>query len=167
MSVNKVILLGYVGSEPVIKALGKVENGQEVRVAEIRVATTENRKNASGEWESSTEWHTVIAWRQLAEVIDKYVKKGSQLYVEGRIKTRSWDGKDGQKHYRTDIMADKIELCSRRNGSESNETPQTGNYSTASKTSQYRPANEDLAGRDFPTVNNNQTGDNGEDDLPF
>ncbi len=109
MSVNKVILVGNVGADPEVKYL---EGG--VAVCTLRLATSESYKNKNGERITQTEWHTVVLWRGLAEVAEKYVKKGSQLYIEGRIRTRSWDDKEGNKRYATEIVGDEMKMLGRR-----------------------------------------------------
>ena len=92
MSVNKVILVGHVGKDPEIRHL---DSG--VAVANFSLATSENYIAKNGDKVSTTEWHNIVLWRGLAEVAEKYVTKGRQLYIEGRIRTRSWDDKDGNK----------------------------------------------------------------------
>lgn len=107
--VNKVILVGNVGLDPEVRSL---ETG--VKVARVRLATSERIFNRqTNEATEHTEWHTVTLWRSLAEVVDKYVRKGSQLYIEGRIRTREWE-RDGVKHYATEIVADEMKLLGRR-----------------------------------------------------
>ena len=108
MSVNKVILIGNVGKDPEIRYL---ESG--VPVTTLPLATTEAYTNKSGEKVTNTEWHNVVLWRGLAEIAQKYVKKGSQIYVEGRLRSRSWDDKDGNKKYITEIIADTLQLLGR------------------------------------------------------
>lgn len=110
MSVNKVILVGNVGRDPETKHLDKG-----VAVSNFSLATTENYTSKTGEKVSTTEWHNIVAWRGLAEVVEKYVKKGSQLYIEGRLRTRTYE-KDGIKHYATEIFANSIELLGKREG---------------------------------------------------
>ncbi|MBA4408479.1 MAG: single-stranded DNA-binding protein [Bacteroidota bacterium] len=110
MSVNKVILVGNVGRDPEIRHLDKG-----VAVARFSLATTENYTAKTGEKVSNTEWHNIVAWRGLAEVAEKYVKKGSQLYIEGRLKTNTYE-KDGVKHYATEISADTMQLLGKREG---------------------------------------------------
>ena len=110
MSVNKVILVGNVGRDPEIKHLDKG-----VAVANFSIATTETYIAKTGEKISNTEWHNIVVWRGLAEVVEKYVKKGSQLYLEGRLKTRNYE-KDGVKHYLTEIYADELQLLGKREG---------------------------------------------------
>jgi len=104
-SLNKVLLIGNVGKDPDVRHL---ESG--VTSATFTLATTERFKDRE-----QTEWHTIVVWRQLADLAEKYIRKGSQIYVEGRIRSRSWDGQDGQKHYTTEIVADAIQLLGRRN----------------------------------------------------
>ncbi len=109
MSVNKVILVGNVGKDPEVRHLDKG-----VAVANFSLATTETYLDKNGEKVSTTEWHNIVVWRGLAEVAEKYVTKGRQLYIEGRIRTRSWDDKDGQKRYTTEIYGDVMQLLGRR-----------------------------------------------------
>ncbi len=113
MSVNKVILVGHVGNDPEVKHL---DAG--TQVANFRLATSESYKNRDGERVVQTEWHYVVAWRGLAEIVEKYVKKGQQLYIEGRIRTRAWDDKDGNKRYTTEILADNMQMLGKRSESD-------------------------------------------------
>jgi single-strand DNA-binding protein len=109
-SVNKVILLGNVGKDPEFKML---PSGQ--GVANFSIATAERYKDKGGEWQERTEWHNLVAYARLAEIIRDYVKKGSKLYVEGRLTTRSWDDKEtGKKVYRTEIVMSELSLLSGR-----------------------------------------------------
>ncbi|HET6558727.1 MAG TPA: single-stranded DNA-binding protein [Prolixibacteraceae bacterium] len=110
MSVNKVILIGNVGKDPETKHLDKG-----VAVSRFSLATTENYTAKTGEKVSTTEWHNIVAWRGLAEIVEKYVKKGSQLYIEGRLRTNSYE-KDGQKHFSTEIVADNMQMLGKREG---------------------------------------------------
>jgi len=111
MSINKVILVGNVGRDPETRHLDKG-----VAVSNFSLATTESYTAKNGEKVSNTEWHNIVAWRGLAEVTEKYVKKGTQLYIEGRLRTRTWDDKDGVKHYTTEIYADTMQLLGKREG---------------------------------------------------
>jgi single-strand DNA-binding protein len=110
-SVNKVILIGNLGKDPEVKF---TPSG--VPVAKFSLATNENYKDkASGEWKERTEWHNIIAWQRLAEIVGEYVKKGSKVYIEGRIQTSSWEDKQsGEKKYRTEIVANDLVLLSGR-----------------------------------------------------
>ena len=114
MSVNKVILVGIVGRDPEVRHLDKG-----VAVARFSLATTENYTSKTGEKVSNTEWHNIVLWRGLAEVAEKYVKKGSQLYIEGRLRTKTYE-KDGVKHYTTEINADTMQLLGKREGQTEN-----------------------------------------------
>ena len=108
--VNKVILVGNVGVDPEIRTL---ESG--VKVARVRMATTERIFNRqTNETKELTEWHSITMWRGLADVVDKYVRKGSQLYIEGRLQTREWVDKDNVKRYTTEVMANDMKLLGRK-----------------------------------------------------
>lgn len=115
--INKVILLGNVGAEPEFRAL---DGGK--KVARIRVATTERYTDQQGNKQEQTEWHSVTLWGGLADVVDKYVHKGSQVYIEGKIRTREWTDKDNQKRYTTEIMANDMKLLGRPK--DANDAPQ-------------------------------------------
>ena len=110
--INKVILIGNVGQDPEVRYTGDASNG--AKVATIRLATTERYRDRNGNLQEHTEWHNVVVWRNQADVAEKYVKKGTQLYVEGKIRTRSWDDQNGNKRFTTDIVADTIQLLGRR-----------------------------------------------------
>ena len=101
--VNKVILIGNLGKDPEVRYL---DNG--VAVANLSLATTENYKNKEGERVSQTEWHDIVLWRGLAEVAEKYLKKGSSVYVEGKLRTNKWVDKEENTRYKTEVLADKL-----------------------------------------------------------
>ena len=108
--INKVILVGNVGMDPEVRSL---ESG--AKVARVRLATTERLfDRQANETKEHTEWHTVTLWRGLADVVDKYVRKGSQIYIEGRLRTREWTDRDNNKRYSTEILADEMKLLGRR-----------------------------------------------------
>jgi single-strand DNA-binding protein len=106
--VNKVILVGNLGGDPEIRY---TPNG--TAVANFRIATTERFSNKNGEKESRTEWHRIVAWGRLAEICNEYLKKGKQVYVEGRIQTRQWEDKDGNKRSSTEIVANNMVMLGR------------------------------------------------------
>src|SRR5215510_8823792 len=109
-SVNKVILIGNLGKDPEVKF---TPNG--VPVAKFSLATNERYKDKAGEWQDRTEWHNIVAWQRLAEIVGEYVKKGSKIYIEGRLQTSSWEDKQsGEKKYRTEIVASDLVLLSGR-----------------------------------------------------
>ncbi len=112
-SVNKVILVGNVGADPEVKY---TPSG--IPVGKFSLATNERFKNKSGEWQDRTEWHNIVAWQRLAEIVGEYVSKGSKVYIEGKLQTSSWeDRQSGEKKYRTEIVArDLVLLRSRQNG---------------------------------------------------
>ncbi|GAT63369.1 single-stranded DNA-binding protein [Paludibacter jiangxiensis] len=147
MSVNKVILVGNVGKDPEVKYLDR-----NVAVANFPLATTERGyKTSTGiEVPERTEWHNIVLWRGLAETAEKYVKKGSQLYIEGKLQTRSWE-KDGVKRYTTEIVADVMQFLGKRADSgQDNGTVSNSQETPAAQNSFEAPASDDSA-----------------DDLPF
>ncbi|MFA6335158.1 MAG: single-stranded DNA-binding protein [Bacteroidales bacterium] len=139
MSLNKVMLIGNVGKDPEIRHL---ENDS--MVASLTLATSERFKDKNGEWQEQTEWHNIVCWRTLAERVEKYVKKGSQLFVEGRIRTNNWVDQSGQKRYSIEILADNIQLLGKR--------PESA---TPAQSIQQIVAPTEAANEDLP------------DDLPF
>jgi single-strand DNA-binding protein len=145
MSVNKVILVGNVGQDPEVRYLDN-----NVPVCTLRMATSDVYKNKSGERVTTTEWHNVVLWRGLAEVAEKYVHKGSQIYIEGKLRTRSWDDKDKNKKYITEIVADVMQLLGKK--SDEHSSPSTSIPETSEQ-----PAG-DKASIEEPDINN---------DLPF
>ncbi|MBN2213811.1 MAG: single-stranded DNA-binding protein [Bacteroidales bacterium] len=145
MSVNKAILVGYVGNDPEVRYLES-----KTPVCNFRLATSEVYKNRNGERITSTEWHNIVLWRGLAEVAEKYVKKGTQIYIEGRIRTRSWDDKDGNKRYTTEIVGDNMQLLGKR-------TDESDDRSETSKSAEPEQPEPDNLSPDI-----NET-----DDLPF
>ncbi len=104
-SVNKVILIGNLGKDPEVKY---TPSG--TAVANFTLATNERYKDKDGQWQDRTEWHNIVAWQRTAEIVGEYLKKGRSVYVEGRLQTRSCDDKDGQKHYKTEIVAQDLVL---------------------------------------------------------
>ena len=109
-SVNKVILLGNVGKDPEIRS-----TGGGTMVANLTLATSDRQKDPQGNWQDKTEWHNLVGFGRTAEIIRDYVKKGSKLYIEGKIQTRSWDDKEtGAKRYRTEIIINDLSLLSGR-----------------------------------------------------
>ncbi len=109
-SVNKVILVGHLGKDPEVKY---TPSG--TPVAKLTLATNERFKDKEGNWQDRTEWHNLVAWQRTAEIVGEYCKKGSQIYVEGRLRTDSWDDKEtGQKKYRTEIVINDLVLLGGR-----------------------------------------------------
>jgi single-strand DNA-binding protein len=120
MSVNKVILVGNVGKDPEVKTIS-----ESVKVASFSLATTERGFTAQNGTviPDKTEWHNIVAWKGLAELSEKWIKKGSQLYIDGKIRTRSWE-KDGIKHYITEIIAETIQLLGKKEGTQESKAEQ-------------------------------------------
>ena len=112
MSLNKAMLIGNVGRDPEVRYLDG-QNGN-AKVATFTLATTERYRDRNGETRENTEWHNIVAWRNTADVVEKFVKKGTQVYIEGRIRTRSWDDQTGNKRYTTEIIADTLQLLGKR-----------------------------------------------------
>ena len=151
MSINKVILVGNVGKDPDIRHL---DSG--VAVANFPLATSENYTAKNGDKVTSTEWHNIVMWRGLAEVAEKYVTKGKQLYIEGKIKTRSFDDKEGNKRYITEIVADVMQMLGTRADNQQNNNQQQQNNTNQS------------GSNDFSGVSEPEHEDQGsDDDLPF
>ena len=181
MSVNKVILVGNVGKDPETRYLDET-----TAITKFPLATSETYKNKSGERVSNTEWHNVVLWRGLAQVAEKYVKKGTQIYIEGRIKTRSYDDAEGNRKYITEIVGDQMQLLGRRpdDGGEagiqgSATQPAAANQAQAPATGPG-PCRQARDRAQAPSADQGQTqtpsadpgdpfdaGDNGPDDLPF
>ncbi len=111
------MLIGNVGRDPEVRYLENnpsAQPGTNPKVAQFTLATTERFRDRNGETRENTEWHNIVAWRGLADLAEKYIKKGSQIYVEGQIRTRSWTDQAGAKQYRTEIIASAIQLLGRR-----------------------------------------------------
>lgn len=133
--VNKVILVGNLGKDPEVRHL---EGG--VAVAKFPLATSETFKDKSGQRIEQTEWHNVVLWRGLAEVAEKYLKKGMTVYIEGKLRTRSWDDKEGHKHYTTEVIADNFVMLNRKeNSGGSAPKEEDGNTSELPKTGDDLP----------------------------
>lgn len=139
--VNKVILIGNLGKDPEVRYL---EGG--TAVAKFTLATSENYKDkTTGERKTLTEWHNIVVWRGLAEVAEKYLKKGSQIYIEGKLRSRQWQDKDGNNRYTTEIVADTMQMIGKRDDNAGNVQNQSSSTSS-------------------PDIEQNN---NFEDDLPF
>jgi single-strand DNA-binding protein len=155
-SVNKVFLLGNVGKDPEIKS-----TAGGTMVASFGLATSERYKDQQGNFQERTEWHNIVAYARLAEIVRDYVKKGSKLFVEGRITTRSWDDKEhaGKKIYRTEIVLNDLSLLSGRDeGSAGGYSRSSSSSSSASNYDQRPPAgHDDIA----------QSAEISDEDIPF
>ncbi len=138
--VNKVILVGNLGKDPEVRHL---ENG--ATVANFPIATTESYKDRNGNRQEQTEWHNIVLWRGLADIAEKYLRKGNQVYIEGKLRSRSWEDKEGNTRYITEVIGDNLTMLGGRND---------GGESAAPKSS---PAAEPA----------NTVQDDEDDDLPF
>ena len=154
MSVNKVILLGNVGRDPEVRYL---DNG--VAVATFSLATTERGYTLQNGTQvpDRTEWHNVVLWRGLAETAEKYVHKGDKLYIEGKIRTRSYDDQTGAKRYVTGIFADTMEMLTPKSAS----APANASFAPQTGTQPVAPAQPTAQPQNNPVQNNPA------DDLPF
>ena len=116
MALNKVMLIGNVGNDPEIRYLDSNPQSPQgnAKVASFRLATTERYRDRNGETRENTEWHNIVAWRSNADLVEKFVHKGSQIYVEGKLRTRQWTDQTGNKRYTTEINADNIQLLGKR-----------------------------------------------------
>src|SRR5438128_2626659 len=146
--VNRVMLIGNLGKDPDVQYL----EGN-IAVAKFPLATTETYKDRAGKLISQTEWHTVVLWRGLAELAQKYLHKGSLIYVEGRLRTRSWDDREGNKKFATEIVGDNLIMLDKR-------TDGGGGYHAPGATANDAP--EPFSGVDLPPL-----GDEPTEGLPF
>ena len=144
---NKVLLIGNLGADPEIKY-----SASGTAIANMRLATAENRKNRDGEWEDVTEWHRVIMFGKKAEACKDYLKKGSKIFIEGRIQTNSWDDQGGQKHYMTEIVGYQMIMLDSK-----------GQSSSFPEQSNREPQQNMQTGQNDPPQNMPPV----DDDLPF
>ena len=168
MSLNKVMLIGNAGKDPEVRYLEG--NSGQAKVATFTLATTERYKDRNGEVRENTEWHNIVAWRNTADVVERFVKKGTQVYIEGRLRTRAWDDQSGNKRYTTEIMADNLQLLGKKS-----DNPSTGGaaasysapagYSQPAQNNFQQPAQQTYAPAAQPAAQT--TVDLPDDDLPF
>ena len=116
MALNKVMLIGNVGNDPEIRYLDSNPQSPQgnAKVASFRLATTERYRDRNGETRENTEWHSIVAWRSSADYVEKFVHKGSQIFIEGKLRTRQWTDQTGNKRYTTEIQADNMQLLGKR-----------------------------------------------------
>jgi len=146
-SLNKVMLIGNLGADPEMR-----EMPDGTKMAKFSIATTEKYTNKQGELISNTEWHNIVLWRRTAEVAEQYLKKGDSVYIEGKMKTRSWEDENGVKKYATDVQGDTMTMLGSRRENNPNDMG-------------YNPPNNNTSS----TEDNNSTNSaqNSVDDLPF
>jgi single-strand DNA-binding protein len=159
-SVNKVILLGNVGKDPEIRS---TPNG--VMVANFTLATSDRFQDAGGNWQDRTEWHTLVAFKRTAEIVRDYVKKGTKLYIEGKLQTRSWDDKEtGVKKYRTEIIVNDLSLLSGREEGSGGGGGYTRAASSSSSSANFDQRPPAAAGGPDELA---QSAEISDDDIPF
>jgi single-strand DNA-binding protein len=160
MSVNKAILIGHLGKDPEVRYMPSGE-----AVANVTLATSETWKDKNGEKQEKTEWHNIVFFKRLAEIAGEYLKKGSQIYVEGRITTEKWQDKEGKDRYTTKIVANEMKMLDRKSSGGSFEVVEnkpvaaaSGSSAAPAKAAPAAPSTGSGQGRSF---------DNFDDDIPF
>lgn len=182
MSLNKVMLIGNVGADPEIRYI----NNSQTKTGRIRLATTDNFKDRNGENREITEWHTINVWRASADFAEKYIRKGSQIYVEGRLQTREWTDQSGAKRYSTEIEASNIQLLGKKSDNPATQNgagyaapaaPQNTGYAQNQNIGGYQqpyqpaqpavPQQPVVSPVPMPSAPANGNEEDGSDDLPF
>ena len=165
MSVNKVILVGNAGRDAEVRFTDQA-SGSGTKVATFTLATSERYRDRSGEIRENTEWHRIVAWRQLADLCEKFIKKGTQVYIEGKLRTRTYNDKDGAQKSVTEIVADSIQLLGRRpEGEEAGAAPSSyGRPAAPTYTQSQAPAAPAAGYSQAPAA---AAGADDSDDLPF
>jgi single-strand DNA-binding protein len=149
--VNKVILIGNLGADPEVRQVSS-----DAKVANFRIATSETYKDRqTGERREQTEWHNIVAWRGLAEITDRYLRKGSKVYVEGKLRTRQWQDKEGNTRYTTEVHAEEMTMLDRANAAE-------GGAASGASMGAQRPASQPMANAPVTADPLDEV-----DDLPF
>ena len=161
MSLNKAMLIGNVGRDPEVRYL---EGNNGAKVATFTLATTERYRDRNGETRENTEWHNIVAWRNTADVVEKFVRKGTQLYIEGRIRTRSWDDQTGNKRYTTEIIADTLQLLGKKSD---NPAASQGGYQQPQTPGYQQPYQQPAQQPAQPKPAAPQVEEMPDDDLPF
>ena len=161
--VNKVIIIGNLGRDPEIKY-----TQSQIPVANFSVATSRSWKDkATGEWQEKTEWHRIVAWRHLAERAEKYLRKGKQVYIEGELETRKWQGQDGQDKYTTEIVARELQMLGRRDDDGQYSGGGGGASGAAEGKGGFGPSGGDGGGGFNPPPMGGGGDASEDDDLPF
>ena len=149
--INKVIIVGFLGNDPEIRTM---PNGEQV--ANITVATSESWTDKNtGEKKTQTEWHRIVLYRRLAEIAGQYLTKGSQVYIEGRLKTRKWQDSNGQDRYTTEIIGDVLQMLDSRQSGDNQDKPSSGKNAYADAKNGVKPKHQA------------ESADNFDDDIPF
>ncbi|MBN2644856.1 MAG: single-stranded DNA-binding protein [Desulfuromonadaceae bacterium] len=158
MSVNKVILVGNLGKDPELRY-----TPAGVAVANFSLATTESYKDRDGNRQTRTEWHNIVAWRQLAEICGKYLHKGKQVYIEGKLTTRKWQDRDGNDRYTTEVVADQMQMLGR--AGEEGGSYGVDSYGSSPATSER--GSYPGGGQSAPAPSYQEPAFNPDDEIPF
>ena len=176
------MLIGNVGRDPEVRYLeGNQGAANATKVASFTLATTERYRDRNGETRENTEWHNIVAWRNSADLAEKYIRKGTQLYIEGKLRTRSWTDQQGVKKYTTEVVVDTIQLLGKKSDNPGSEgyQPQSSGYQPQSQSSYQQSSYSQPAGFQPRTAAPAQPvqpvqsqpidimADDGTDDLPF
>ncbi|MBR7004076.1 MAG: single-stranded DNA-binding protein [Bacteroidales bacterium] len=173
MSLNKVMLIGNVGRDPEVRYLdGNNPNQGATKVAQFTLATTERYRDRNGELRENTEWHNIVAWRNSADVAEKFIRKGTQVYIEGKLRTRSWTDQSGNKRFTTEVAVDNLQLLGKRNDNPGAPVGEPGR-TYQSQQPVYQQPQQPVFQQPAPQQPTPQEpmdislGDNPTDDLPF
>ncbi|MBP5219070.1 MAG: single-stranded DNA-binding protein [Bacteroidales bacterium] len=170
MSLNKVMLIGNVGKDPEVRYLdGNNPNSGNTKVAQFTLATTERYRDRNGELRENTEWHNIVAWRNSADVAEKFIRKGTQVFIEGKLRTRSWTDQTGNKRFTTEITVDNLQLLGKKTDNPGAQ-PVQGGYQQPPQPSYQQPAPVQPAPVQAAPQQEPMDislGDNPTDDLPF
>ncbi len=145
MSVNKVILIGRLGKDPEVRKINTTTT-----VCNFPLATNESYKNQDGSYTEQTEWHNIVMWRGVAERAERILKKGSTIFVEGKLRTRSWEDKENHKRYTTEIVVENFQLLDKRESSGTSQTTNTENKTGTDSTSSSETVTEPNFDNDLP-----------------
>lgn len=170
MSLNKVMLIGNVGKDPEVRYLdGNNPNSGSTKVAQFTLATTERYRDRNGELRENTEWHNIVAWRNSADVAEKFIRKGTQVFIEGKLRTRSWTDQTGNKRFTTEITVDNLQLLGKKSDNPGAQ-PAQGGYQQPAQQSYQQPAQPAYQPPVQPVQQEPMDislADNPTDDLPF
>ena len=181
MSLNKVMLIGNVGRDPEVRYLeGNQGAANAAKVASFTLATTERYRDRNGETRENTEWHNIVAWRNSADLAEKFIRKGTQIYVEGKLRTRSWTDQQGVKKYTTEVVVDTIQLLGKKSDNPGADgQPLNSGYQQPAPAYQQGGFNQPAGFQPRPAVQTQPApqvpqgpaidimADDGTDDLPF
>ena len=152
-NLNKVMLIGRLGQDPEVKDAGNTP------VANFSIATNENWTDKNGEKQERTEWHNIVAWDKLADLAGNYLRRGSNIYCEGKLQTRSWESQEGEKKYRTEVVINQLQFLDKR---EERSEPEERQFEREQP--QRQPVNDQS---NIERIQSNFQGDEKKDDIPF